>query len=1040
MLQPKKPKFDPNKPYEVAETNVEGAGSKPKFDPSKPFDVVKKKDNSASTSTTPEQNSELAPKTGSVDSAEYEDKPIIDASGKEVYIRDASGKLVPATEKVKKGYASSTEYRTAERQDLKKRAEKSIQPSVNLQQYQQSTAPTEEEVNQADTEIDDELNERGVMNGITAGFKKTANFLSDTFTTIGTFGSETKGPNFDLTPFAKEQEKAKEKLVQKYNGDASKITPEELKAVTKEIALDKRIEGIKIDKNNAFLSTLSPEDKKALELERIEQYQTISDRDKYLFTEAALLTNEVEKLAKDYTVTKAIIENNNKKGVQSSRDLIEHGLNLESKLNAAVATAKELEAKISDTDTKLGSAEEEIDFLKRNYSTKDKFVQNMKLGAGDFWMNISNDLPMLVSEIDDALFEPFRPGSSEGIMSDAEKMEMVDSAIDWEVAKEKTRSKVKKDVTFENLNLSNFGQFFYQELGTQIPIFAQIALPGGITSIGMTSAGDKYAQMEMESNQIEFKANGKKYNGYEKEDGTVVSSDGFEFNSDDVEITSLRKADYSPAQMIATAIGFGTAEAVLGAMPTKGIMNRSVQAMERTGQRQLFRESGKEYLKNKLTGVVKDASLEAVSEGLTQVTQNLLDKTVLGKKEVGLFDNVGHASFSGGMLGGAISTMPTVAGLIMRPFAENKESKAVRDNLEMIFGLQEQLNNSSISESSRTVINEKIAGLETQNQVLLKSIAKDASKISEEVFNAVVLVNKKQELLKIQAAEIKADTSLSSEIKAELIKDLESEFNILETKRSKLISKDATVLETLPDSELMRLKNRASKELIAQAKAEGKTEFNFDDAQITKKAIAIYNESNKNQTNEANKNKSSQESVDNNPNSNQINIEIEKIEDKRRDALLAISGETITMTEEQKNETAEDRVARRVAVNEKYDAEIKALENEATPTTNTSTNEGVQSGAGKVGEVAVEQKPTAEVVEEGGVQPANEAGAIDLNTKEGLEAQKQKEIEQLKKPKLKLDFIPVQAIVNSADPIKNKEKHSAIKERYKDLVKLMDCL
>ena len=1000
MLQPKKPKFDPNKPYEVAENNVEGSGSKPKFDPSKPFDVVKKKDNSSSTSTTPEQNLELAPKSGSVDSADYEDKPVIDASGKEVYTRDASGKLVPATEKVKKGYASSSEYREFERQDLKKRAEKTIQPSVNLEKYQQATTPTDEEVRQADAEIDDELNERGVMNGITTGLKKTANFLSDTFTTIGTFGNETKGPNFETVPFAKEQEKAKQELTKKYNGDSSKITEEELKATTKEIALNKRIEAIKIDKNNTFLSTLPEEEKKALELERIEQYKTISARDKYYHTEASILTNEVEKLAKDYLVTKAIVENNNKQNIQTPKELLEYGLGLEQKLQSAITTAENLERNISEADNELGSAEEEIDFLKRNYSTKDKFIQNMKLGAGDFWMNISNDLPMLIDEIDGAMMEPFRLGSSEGILSEAEKMEMVDKAINWELAKEKTRSKVKKDVTFDNLTLSNFGQFFYQELGTQIPIFAQIALPGGIAGIGMTSAGDKYAQMEMESNQIEFKANGKKYNGYEKEDGTIVSSDGFEFSKDDVEITSLRKADYSPSQMIATAVGFGTAEAVLGALPTKGIMNRSVQAMERTGQRQLFRESGKQYLKNKLTGVVKDASLEAVSEGLTQVTQNFLDITVLGKKDIGLFDNVGHASFSGGMLGGAISAMPTLAGVIMRPFAENKESKAVRSNLETIFELQDQLNSSSISDASRALINEKIAGLETQNKELLKSIAKDASKLSEEVFNAVVDVNKKQELLKLQAAEIKADSSLDSEIKAELIKDLESEFNILENKRTQLISKDATVLETLPDSEVMRLKNKASKELVAKAKAEGKTEFEFDDQQITKKAIEIYNE-NKTQTSLPTSPEGVAPSVASN------DSQINKVND---------------------NAVVEDNNA--VIPNPSQ------IKNEAAPSNITPTDGNVQLGNNPVGEVLPENKAN----DKQNVSEAVEGGEFDLNTKEGLETQKQKEIEQLKKPKLKLDFIPVQSIVNSVDPVKNKEKHNAIKERYKDLVKLMDCL
>ena len=76
--------------------------------------------------------------------------------------------------------------------------------------------------------------------------------------------------------------------------------------------------------------------------------------------------------------------------------------------------------------------------------------------------------------------------------------------IDWENAKNLEKSKHKKDVSFENLDKNNFWEFFSQEFGTQIPIFAQIAMPGGIPSMFITSSANKYGEMEKESNRISF--------------------------------------------------------------------------------------------------------------------------------------------------------------------------------------------------------------------------------------------------------------------------------------------------------------------------------------------------------------------------------------------------------------------------------------------------------------------------------------------------------------------------------------------------------
>jgi len=57
-----------------------------------------------------------------------------------------------------------------------------------------------------------------------------------------------------------------------------------------------------------------------------------------------------------------------------------------------------------------------------------------------------------------------------------------------------------------------------------------------------------------------------------------------------------------------------------------------------------------------------------------------------------------------------------------------------------------------------------------------------------------------------------------------------------------------------------------------------------------------------------------------------------------------------------------------------------------------------------------------------------------------LEAERDAEIDKVSKPDLKLELVKTEDLVNSKDPIGNREKHNELKERYKQIRKLIDCL
>ena len=66
------------------------------------------------------------------------------------------------------------------------------------------------------------------------------------------------------------------------------------------------------------------------------------------------------------------------------------------------------------------------------------------------------------------------------------------------------RDSYSKDVEFDDAfkSIGNFGTFAAQELSNQIPIFAALAMPTGLTMIGTSSFGDQYSNLVAEERTL----------------------------------------------------------------------------------------------------------------------------------------------------------------------------------------------------------------------------------------------------------------------------------------------------------------------------------------------------------------------------------------------------------------------------------------------------------------------------------------------------------------------------------------------------------
>ena len=767
------------------------------------------------------------PKIADNKDIKYEYIPEIDAkTGKNVYTYDKDGKLVQSMEKVPVGYGTARDTELLRIETLKKKAEKKIIVSDITKKYKEETKVTEEDINNINSDINSKLNNEGISNKISNFFSWGADVLSNKIAPI--IGQEVNmNPG---KPYAKEEKQAIDQLIKENKvEDVSQLNPDVVLNRTKEIILKNKKRALREEKIKDFQSKLTPEQSEAINNEEINNWKTLKDKEKFLAIEATLEVDNFENLKRDLIVTKNIIDKKIKDGEGVSEEFANYANKLADQYNQSIEDLTRIENDIIGNVEDIGSAEDEVGYTGRNYSNIDKFKETVKLGFGDMYMNLGLKQELFMGE----LFENLTP---------ERKDELIDSIIEWENAKESTRGKYSKDVEYEDLSVNNFGGFFMQEFGSQISTIIQMLLPGGIGMIGVGSATDKYGQMATEKNQELFIYEGKEISGYRKEDGTLVDGEGRKYKDNEVKIIPTEKRDLSKENMFLTSTAFGLAESLLGALPTKNILSRSLSAIGRNqAARTLFRSSVMSSLRKKAATKADVVLTEVTSEGATQVVQNVAD-IMSGKKDVSITDNVGHAAFSGGIISLFMTSAPEIGGMLLKKMSGNESSKKVKENIESILKLREALNDANLSTESVKAIQGQINNLESSNKEIIKKNISRVEKLPAVIIDSIIDLNKKQELLRIQANEIKGDNSLDKDLKVQILEQLKSEFSTLEEKREKLVSNEATILDAIPVNELKKLRKKAIDKLLSDNK--NSNEAQFTDNVIDKEAIKIYNEEN----------------------------------------------------------------------------------------------------------------------------------------------------------------------------------------------------
>ena len=183
-------------------------------------------------------------------------------------------------------------------------------------------------------------------------------------------------------------------------------------------------------------------------------------------------------------------------------------------------------------------------------------------------------------------------------------------------------------------------------------------------------------------------------------------------------------------------------------------------------------------------GIAKEQFNEQVSEQVTNLFQNTIDKHLLNKN-VDYLDNTGLVFKDTALLTGLMTTVPHLAGAVIKPFLVSAEQKQIMSINKKMIPLLAELKK-PISKEQKKIINTQIKELTVQGSELHQKAIQGIGDMSTKSWNTVVNNVKTLGKIKLQAKEIFEG---SSENKKLLLENLQQKYNEVNRTTSNILSK-----------------------------------------------------------------------------------------------------------------------------------------------------------------------------------------------------------------------------------------------------------
>lgn len=822
MLQPK-PAFDPNKPFK------EVKGEKPAFDPNKPFEEVKKKDTPISSSQ--ETNLESEPKTGSSVSKEKK----VDGFGLKSYagsiesikeVRNQNKETVnPLRNAVKEKTSKYREGSMAWNQEKLKQNDPTY--SIPYESFSAVKKITEEERLKAIQDVEDEVNGDGIWNNVKAIAGKVVNPLYRVFAEWEEPKKDGKRPEL-IASDPLEQEKSIVKKEHEKAAKLAKINKEQVPTLdeetlikkAKELKVEKILKSQQKSRINEFLDAaqssqpgggMSMKDK--LVVFEAGELATINENDKIILKAQNFLRPKISQANQKVAELEKVISDSQKNNTPITQDVINQYKNEIENRQKIQIEAFELQKEYVDNQKDLGAANENLDVFKRDYGWFKTNIGNVDAtisditsglsGAVDYGLKVKSvlldkvGLNSPLSKAVDSYIQNIASGVSKDLKEDSKE----------------ARSKIQASISVDEINnLSDFGNWVSNLVANQAPILAltSTGVPG-ITAIGAYSTGEKYESMKDEMNP---------------------------------EGTGQIKMDYSDGQLLGIPALYGateTASAVVDYLLLKNA-GRVFQASN-TAERSLISEGMFQNLKKVASSTgnaLKYGAIEGFDELGTEIAQRFTDKYLGNKPDTIILENAKDVFLSGAVIGMLIPVASNMAAEAVKPFSTDNR---IQESSAELLRLQKELDRTDITDASKLIIEKQYSKSKTNLENLLKKSITNIESLSNQQFKEIISLEKSQANIKSQIQEIKSDDALAPDMKKQLLNNLKEEFTANNQRRLDLIERGASVqLEKLDEEEVVKLKDKASRQLMKEQDPDGTRNITIDDNEISKRAVKIYNE------------------------------------------------------------------------------------------------------------------------------------------------------------------------------------------------------
>lgn len=444
---------------------------------------------------------------------------------------------------------------------------------------------------------------------------------------------------------------------------------------------------------------------------------------------------------------------------------------------------------IANSSQKLGTIEQEYDLTKRNYNWGAGFGTRVFQGFSNLGAQIAQ-----LAVITSGLSRSTTDSASRYIaLSNRESNEMINSYL------------VPEEEITDAITFAKAG---FNLVATQLPSWILMYATGGgskaeqmlateLTEAAGKTALETAAKVTTEKVVADIAVEGFKIasqqNQYLKllnlaknkltlpaELRAMALTSGAGKYNEQVASNALGETNFTPLQMLSSSALYGYAEA-LGEKVTLDILKtggRTLEAAVKNNSK--FVDGIKEKTMkdwfgsafNFVGGKAVDFANENISEQFTNISQNAVDKLVLGKN-VNLLDNTGTVFKDTSILTSLMLTAPHIGGLAIKPFLSADQTKAVEDTSAEMKKYIELLKNPALSQQERKVFSNKIKELTEKAGKVFKNTIKDIDGMPKNVFRTILKSGNELNSIKEKA---KAIYNSESPDKMQAIKVLEDEY------------------------------------------------------------------------------------------------------------------------------------------------------------------------------------------------------------------------------------------------------------------------